>query len=80
MHAADSQWMALALQLAAQGLNTTTPNPRVGCVLVKGDEVIGEGWHVRAGEAHAEVHALAMAGDAAIRKNLALRGGSLVVM
>ena len=63
MQAADSQWMARALQLAAQGLNTTSPNPRVGCVLVKGDEVVGEGWHVRAGEPHAEVHALRAAGD-----------------
>ncbi len=62
MHAADSQWMARALQLAAQGLNTTSPNPRVGCVLVKGDELVGEGWHVRAGEPHAEVHALRAAG------------------
>jgi diaminohydroxyphosphoribosylaminopyrimidine deaminase/5-amino-6-(5-phosphoribosylamino)uracil reductase len=58
MQAADSQWMARALQLAAQGLYTTSPNPRVGCVLVKDGEVVGEGWHVRAGEAHAEVHAL----------------------
>ncbi|MFH2133844.1 MAG: bifunctional diaminohydroxyphosphoribosylaminopyrimidine deaminase/5-amino-6-(5-phosphoribosylamino)uracil reductase RibD [Pseudomonadota bacterium] len=65
MSAADSQWMARALQLAAQGLNTTSPNPRVGCVLVKSDEVIGEGWHVRAGEPHAEVHALRAAGNSA---------------
>lgn len=63
--AADSQWMARALQLAAQGLNTTSPNPRVGCVLVKGDEVVGEGWHRRAGEPHAEVHALRAAGNKA---------------
>lgn len=62
MHAADSQWMARALRLAAQGLNTTSPNPRVGCVMVKGDAVVGEGWHVRAGEPHAEVHALHAAG------------------
>ncbi len=60
--AADSEWMARALQLAAQGLNTTTPNPRVGCVLVKGNKVVDEGWHVRAGEPHAEVHALRAAG------------------
>jgi diaminohydroxyphosphoribosylaminopyrimidine deaminase/5-amino-6-(5-phosphoribosylamino)uracil reductase len=65
MSAADSQWMARALQLAAQGLNTTSPNPRVGCVLVKGDEIIGEGWHRRAGEPHAEVHALRAAGKKA---------------
>ncbi|MBM3115549.1 bifunctional diaminohydroxyphosphoribosylaminopyrimidine deaminase/5-amino-6-(5-phosphoribosylamino)uracil reductase RibD [Jeongeupia naejangsanensis] len=57
--------MQQALRLAAKGLYTTTPNPRVGCVIVKDGAVIGEGWHVRAGEPHAEVHALRMAGDAA---------------
>ena len=51
--------MARALRLAEQGLFTTTPNPRVGCVLVRDGAVVGEGWHQRAGEAHAEVHALA---------------------
>lgn len=55
--------MARALQLAEQGLWTTTPNPRVGCVLVSNGEIIGEGWHVKAGEPHAEVHALRMAGE-----------------
>jgi diaminohydroxyphosphoribosylaminopyrimidine deaminase/5-amino-6-(5-phosphoribosylamino)uracil reductase len=54
----DTGWMAHALELAALGLNTTDPNPRVGCVLVKGGEVVGEGWHARAGEPHAEVLAL----------------------
>lgn len=57
--------MARALALAAQGLNTTTPNPRVGCVLVRDGHVVGEGWHRRAGEAHAEVHALQAAGSRA---------------
>ena len=61
----DHRWMARALELAERGLFTTTPNPRVGCVIVRGGECVGEGWHVRAGEPHAEVHALAMAGDAA---------------
>ncbi len=65
MTAADSQWMARALRLAEQGLYTTSPNPRVGCVLVREGRVIGEGWHVRAGEPHAEVHALRAAGAAA---------------
>ena len=63
--AADSRWMARALQLAQRGLPTTAPNPRVGCVLVKDGKNIGEGWHVRAGEPHAEVHALRAAGAAA---------------
>lgn len=57
--------MARALQLAARGLFTTSPNPRVGCVIVKNDEVIGEGWHQRAGTPHAEIHALSQAGYAA---------------
>ena len=55
----DRRHMARALELAERGLCTTTPNPRVGCVIVKDGEVIGEGWHERAGEAHAEVAALA---------------------
>jgi diaminohydroxyphosphoribosylaminopyrimidine deaminase/5-amino-6-(5-phosphoribosylamino)uracil reductase len=53
--------MARALVLAENGLYTATPNPRVGCVIVKDGEVIGEGWHERAGEAHAEVNALSQA-------------------
>ena len=53
-----------ALRLAECGLYTTTPNPRVGCVIVNDGKVIGEGWHERAGEAHAEVHALRAAGEA----------------
>ncbi len=61
----DAAWMAHALQLAERGLHTTSPNPRVGCVLVKNDKCIGEGWHVRAGEPHAEVHALRAAGKVA---------------
>ncbi len=61
----DTRHMARALQLAAHGLYTTDPNPRVGCVLVKDDAVIGEGWHVRAGEPHAEILALREAGPAA---------------
>lgn len=61
----DSLWMAKALQLAERGLNSTSPNPRVGCVLVRDDKVVGEGWHQHAGEPHAEVHALRAAGKAA---------------
>ncbi|TNC97014.1 MAG: diaminohydroxyphosphoribosylaminopyrimidine deaminase / 5-amino-6-(5-phosphoribosylamino)uracil reductase [Gallionellaceae bacterium] len=62
---ADAAWMARALQLAERGLHTTSPNPRVGCVLVKDGKNIGEGWHERAGEPHAEVHALRAAGKTA---------------
>lgn len=58
--------MQHALGLAALGLNTTDPNPRVGCVLARDGRLVGEGWHERAGEAHAEVRALeAAGGDAA---------------
>lgn len=57
--------MARALQLAARGLDTTSPNPRVGCVLVRDGEIVGEGWHERAGEPHAEIHALRAAAGAA---------------
>jgi diaminohydroxyphosphoribosylaminopyrimidine deaminase/5-amino-6-(5-phosphoribosylamino)uracil reductase len=60
--AEDHRFMARALELAERGLYTTTPNPRVGCVIVKGGAVAGEGWHERAGGPHAEVSALAAAG------------------
>ena len=59
---ADRGYMAHALELAARGLYTTTPNPRVGCVIVRDGEIVGEGWHEHAGEPHAEVHALRAAG------------------
>ncbi len=62
---ADYKHMAQALRLAERGLWTTDPNPRVGCVIVRDDEVVGEGWHERAGEPHAEVNALRQAGDRA---------------
>lgn len=62
---ADRQFMAEAIQLARQGLNTVTPNPRVGCVLAKDGVVVGRGWHQKAGQAHAEVNAIANAGDQA---------------
>ncbi|HEY3430934.1 MAG TPA: bifunctional diaminohydroxyphosphoribosylaminopyrimidine deaminase/5-amino-6-(5-phosphoribosylamino)uracil reductase RibD [Rhodocyclaceae bacterium] len=61
----DHAYMARALRLAALGLNTTTPNPRVGCVIVRDGVIVGEGWHAKAGEPHAEVHALLAAGDKA---------------
>lgn len=58
----DHRWMARALRLAERGLYSTHPNPRVGCVLVRDGRLVGEGWHERAGEPHAEVHALRAAG------------------
>ncbi len=62
---ADRAAMARAIELARNGLYTTDPNPSVGCVLVKDGVVVGEGWHVRAGQPHAEPNALASAGEAA---------------
>lgn len=61
----DVRYMGRALELARHGLYTTDPNPRVGCVLVRDGVVVGEGFHERAGEPHAEVLALRAAGDAA---------------
>ena len=61
----DYQSMANALQLARQGLNTTHPNPRVGCVIAHNGEIVGSGWHKKAGEPHAEIFALREAGDRA---------------
>lgn len=63
--AGDFEFMARALRLAERGLYTTTPNPRVGCVLVINGRVVGEGWHERAGGPHAEVAALNAAGGKA---------------
>ncbi len=63
--AVDHGMMARALQLAERGLWTTSPNPRVGCVLLRDGEIVGEGWHEKAGEPHAEVHALRAAGERA---------------
>lgn len=59
----DIAHMRLSLQLAERGLYTTTPNPRVGCVLVREGRIVGTGWHQRAGEPHAEILALRMAAE-----------------
>src|SRR5205814_3060029 len=69
---AGVNWMERALELAERGRGTTRPNPMVGAVVVKGDQVVGEGWHERQGGAHAEVVALEAAGEAA-------RGATLYV-
>ncbi|MFB2641856.1 bifunctional diaminohydroxyphosphoribosylaminopyrimidine deaminase/5-amino-6-(5-phosphoribosylamino)uracil reductase RibD [Shewanella bicestrii] len=61
----DNQMMSRAIQLARKGFYTTRPNPSVGCVIVKDNQIVGEGYHQKAGEPHAEVHALRMAGDSA---------------
>ena len=61
----DRQMMRRAIELAALGHYSTHPNPRVGCVVVQGDRIVGEGAHRKAGEAHAEPIALQAAGDAA---------------
>ena len=61
----DLWHMRRALELAAQGQGHVEPNPMVGCVIVQGAEIIGEGWHRRFGEAHAEINALKLAGDRA---------------
>ena len=62
MSVIDRRHMARALDLARRGLYSTDPNPRVGCVIARGERVVGEGWHRYAGEPHAEIHALAAAG------------------
>lgn len=58
-------WMTHAIELAKQGLFSTRPNPAVGCVIVKNGQLIAEGWHVKAGQPHAEIVALQAAGDQA---------------
>ncbi|WP_122518805.1 bifunctional diaminohydroxyphosphoribosylaminopyrimidine deaminase/5-amino-6-(5-phosphoribosylamino)uracil reductase RibD [Pseudomonas syringae] len=63
--ALDVHYMARALELARKGLYSTPPNPRVGCVIVREGQIVGEGWHALAGEPHAEVHALRQAGEQA---------------
>ena len=60
----DRQAMARALQLADRGRYSTSPNPRVGCVVTRSGQLVAEGWHQRAGEGHAEVNALAQLDDA----------------
>ncbi|MDM8560163.1 bifunctional diaminohydroxyphosphoribosylaminopyrimidine deaminase/5-amino-6-(5-phosphoribosylamino)uracil reductase RibD [Candidatus Parabeggiatoa sp. HSG14] len=61
----EQYYMTYALRLAQKGLWTTDPNPRVGCVIVRDGQIVGEGWHQVAGEPHAEIHALSMAKEKA---------------
>ncbi len=72
MTAADREFMGQALELAGRGLYTTTPNPRVGCVIVRDGTIVGSGWHEKAGMPHAEALALKAAGGRA-------RGATLYV-
>ena len=59
----DIQMMYNALECARQGRFSTSPNPRVGCVIAQGEQIVGQGFHLKAGEPHAEVHALRQAGE-----------------
>ena len=61
----DDRYMARALQLASKGINTSHPNPAVGCVIVNHGKIVGEGWHQNAGGPHAEINALKSAGNSA---------------
>ena len=61
----DHAYMSQALQLAEKGLYSTSPNPRVGCVIVRDGKIVGSGWHVQTGQPHAEINALNIAGGAA---------------
>lgn len=61
----DYRYMSMALRLAAKGVYTTDPNPRVGCVIVRNRQIVGQGWHERSGGPHAEIHALRQAGNKA---------------
>src|SRR5438067_6293399 len=72
MSGPEEEWMRRALELAERGRGWVEPNPLVGAVVVRDGRAVGEGWHRRYGEAHAEVNALAEAGDAA-------RGATLYV-
>src|SRR5262249_44175686 len=72
MNEHEIAWMRQALELAERGRGWVEPNPLVGAVIVQGDRVVGSGWHQRYGSAHAEINALAQAGEAA-------RGASLFV-
>ena len=61
----DHAYMSQALRLAERGLYSTSPNPRVGCVIVRDGKIAGSGWHVHTGQPHAEINALNIAGESA---------------
>src|SRR3954451_9010848 len=62
---ADTHFMLRAIDLARRGQGYVEPNPMVGCVIVQGEDIVGEGWHQQFGGPHAEVHAMAAAGERA---------------
>jgi len=66
-YANDREFMSHAIRIAERGAFTTQPNPRVGCVIVKENEIIGEGWHIEAGKEHAEINAMNDAGLANVK-------------
>ena len=66
----DVRWMRKCIRLAERGHGTVAPNPLVGCVIVKNDDLVGEGWHDRYGGPHAEAVALAQAGNKALGATL----------
>jgi diaminohydroxyphosphoribosylaminopyrimidine deaminase/5-amino-6-(5-phosphoribosylamino)uracil reductase len=72
---ANSEYMRLALRLARRGYGTTSPNPMVGAVLVKGGRIIGRGWHHRAGKPHGEIEAI----QNAMRRGNSVKGATLYV-
>jgi diaminohydroxyphosphoribosylaminopyrimidine deaminase/5-amino-6-(5-phosphoribosylamino)uracil reductase len=69
MNPIDERYMQRALELAAMGLGTVSPNPMVGCVIVHKDQIIGEGYHQKYGEAHAEVNAINSVKDQSLLQN-----------
>jgi len=66
-YAHDREFMSYAIRLAERGAYTTHPNPRVGCVVVKDNKIIGEGWHIEAGKEHAEINAINDAGSSNVK-------------
>ena len=77
MVSSDKKYMKRALSLARKGIGRTSPNPAVGCVIVKNGVIVGEGWHKRAGGHHAEIHALEMAGAAGTGSGCVCHTGAL---
>lgn len=76
----DEKHMRRALELAWQGRFSTSPNPRVGCVIAHGEQIVGQGFHLKAGEPHAEVHAIRQAGAWAKGRPLMLRWNLAPIM